>query len=74
MPQVIDKQNQTNTFVTDAQTNIAGLGAQVNAVTGVVNTQTQVSQTAGLPGATNCRSCPITGHQAGGSIDAYDQR
>jgi hypothetical protein len=51
VPQVIDKQNQTNTFVTDAQTNLAGMAAQVNAVTGVVNTQTQVSQTAGLPGA-----------------------
>lgn len=58
VPQVIDRQNQTNAFVTDAQTNLSGLVAQVNTVTEVVNTQTQVSQAAALPGADQIQSVP----------------
>lgn len=58
VPQVIAKQDQTNVYVTDAQTNIAGLGAQVNAVTDAVNTQTQVSQNANLPGADQIPNVP----------------
>lgn len=51
VPQVVSKQDQTNAYITDAQANIVGIVAQVNAVTDVVNTQTQVSQAAALPGA-----------------------
>jgi hypothetical protein len=58
VPQVISKQDQTNAYVTDAQANIVGIVAQVNTVTDVVNTQTQVSQDAALPGASQIPVVP----------------
>lgn len=58
VPQVISKQIQTNAYIADAQTNIVGLASQVNTVTGVVNTQTDVAQTNNLSGASQIPKLP----------------
>lgn len=65
VPQVIAKQDLTNTYVTDAQTNLVSLVAQTNAITDVVNTQTQVTQAASLPGADQLPTIPVYRATAG---------
>lgn len=58
LPQVSVKQDQVNAYVVDVQAGVTGMGVQVSAITGVVNTQTEVAQTNSLSGADQISKLP----------------
>lgn len=51
LPQVSVKQDQVNAYVVDVQAGVTDMGVQVAAITGVVNTQTEVAKTNSLAGS-----------------------
>lgn len=51
LPEVSAKQDQVNAYVVDVQAGVTDMGVQVAAITGVVNTQTEVAKTNSLAGS-----------------------
>jgi len=58
VPQVAVKQDQVNAYLVDVQAGVIGMGVQVSAITGVVNTQTEVAQTNNLAGSSQISKLP----------------
>lgn len=58
LPQVSVKQDQVNTYLVDVQSGVTNMGVQVSAITGIVNTQTEVAQTNDLAGSDQISKLP----------------
>lgn|SRR6185312_10595153 len=58
LPEVVTTATQTQAQVLGIQTGVVDMGAQVAAITGVVNTQTEVAQTNNLSGAAQISPLP----------------
>lgn len=58
IPEVVSSQSSVQDQVLSVQQSVQQVGAQVSAVTDVVNTQTQVSQNSNLPGSGQISKLP----------------